>query len=112
MMKKLNLALGVALAMILSLTVPNAIARNFDPGSAKKSNIHAVNVQLRRQMSQLKKDAKSGKVTQDQAKIIFEKLKAVRKQELEYFRLNGQKEVTADQKAQLNQLLAQTASLI
>jgi hypothetical protein len=81
-------------------------------GVGKKSNVHDVNVQLRQQMAQLRKDVKSGKISQDQAKVIFGKLKEVRKQELEYFRLNGQKEVTADQKTQLNQLLSQTAALL
>jgi len=112
MVKRLNLALGIVLAATLALTVPSAYAQNFAHGSGKKSNIHAVNVQLRGQMRQLRKDAKSGKVTQDQAKVLFEKLKAVRKQELEYFHLNGQREVTADQKAELDRLLTQTASSI
>jgi hypothetical protein len=81
-------------------------------GVGKKSNVHDVNVQLRQQMEQLRKDVKSGKVSQAQARVIFGELKGVRKQELEYFRQNGQKEVTADQKTQLNQLLSQTAALL
>ena len=112
MIKRLNLALGVLLAATIALTAPSAYAQNFAHGSGKKSNIHTINVQLRQQMSQLRKDTKSGKLTQDQSNVIFEKLKAIRKQELEYFHLNGQREVTADQKAELGQLLAQTASSI
>lgn len=98
------------LAWILAGT--EGVLAQSHPGIRHKSNIHDVNVGLRRQMSQLRKDVKSGKVGQDQAKVVLEQFKAVRKQELEYFHLNGQREVTAAQKAQLEQLLSQTASAI
>jgi len=76
------------------------------------SNIRSVNVQLKQQMRQLQNDEKSGKLTQAQARIVWEKLKNIRRKELEFFRQNGQKELTADQKTQLNQVLIQTAPSI
>jgi hypothetical protein len=76
------------------------------------SNIHAVNLQLRQQMRQVRMDVKLGKLTQAQAKDVWERLKSVRVQELQFFKQNGQHEVTADQKNQLNQILAQTAQSI
>ena len=67
--------------------------------------MHAVNAKLRLQMRQIHKDVKSGKLAAGQAKAQFEKLKSVRRQELEFFRQNGQKEITADQRNQLEQNL-------
>ena|ERR1035438_7764801 len=76
--------------------------------SGRGSNIHSVNVILRRQMRQIQKDRKSGKVTDAQAKSTWEKLREVRRAELEYFKQNGRKEITPDQKSQLELLLART----
>jgi hypothetical protein len=73
------------------------------------SSVHTVNVQLRQQMRQVRMDVKSGKLTQAQAKEVWERLKNVRVQELEFFKQNGQHEVTEDQKSQLSQILSQTA---
>ena len=52
-------------------------------------------------MRQVHQDLKAGKLTPEQAKAQMEKLKDLRKQELEFFRQNGQKEITADQRSQL-----------
>jgi len=73
--------------------------------SVQNSNMHWVNSQIRNKMRNLHKDLKSGKINKDQAKVERDKLKAIRKQELEFFRQNGQKEITADQKNQLSQSL-------
>ena len=76
------------------------------PGAlAQNSNLHSVNLRLHRQMRQIQKDLRTGKITKAQAKAAWEKLKTVRRQELEYFHKNGQKEITADQKNQLNTTL-------
>jgi hypothetical protein len=64
-----------------------------------------VNVRLRQQMRQVRKDLKAGKITKDQAKAAWEKFKGIRVQELQFFKQNGQKEITADQKNQLNAIL-------
>ena len=73
--------------------------------SAQGSNMHALNNEIRHRLRQIHKDLKSGKLTPDQAKAQMEKLKMARKQELVFFRQNGQKEITADQKSQLDQML-------
>jgi len=70
-------------------------------------NLHSFSVQLWKQMKQVRKDLKAGKLTQEQAQAVFEKLKAVRVQENRYFGENGQKDITADQKGQLEQMLGQ-----
>jgi len=74
---------------------------------APNTNMHGLNMKLRQQMRQVRIDLKAGKLTKEQAKAAFEKLKAVRMQENQYFRQNGQKDITADQKSQLEQMLDQ-----
>jgi hypothetical protein len=81
-------------------------------GSGASSNIHSVNIILRQQMRQVQKDRKSGKLTEAQAKAAWENLKSIRLQELEYFKQNGQKEVTSEQKSQLTGVLNQNAGSI
>jgi hypothetical protein len=71
-----------------------------------------VNIILRQQMRQVQKDRKSGKLTEAQAKAAWENLKSIRLQELEYFKQNGQKEVTSEQKSQLTGVLNQNAGSI
>jgi hypothetical protein len=78
--------------------------------SLQNSNMHAVNVQIRLQKRQIFSEVKSGKLTKAQAQAQLEKLKAVRRQELEFFRQNGQREITSGQKAQLQQMLGQNAA--
>ena len=76
-------------------------------GLGQNSNIHSVNVRLKQQMRQVRKDLKAGKLTKDQAKAAFAKFKSIRQQELQFFRQNGKKEITSDQKNQLNAALDQ-----
>lgn len=104
--------------ILLALAISPAFAQN-KPGGAGRvqnhppkppiqalnSNLHSVNIRLRQQMRQIQRDLKAGKITKDQAKAAWEKLRSVRRQELEYFRQNGQKEITADQKGQLSSVL-------
>lgn len=78
---------------------------------AQNSNLHSLNLRLRRQMRQIQKDLRAGKITKIQAKAAWEKLKTVRRQELDYFRRNGQKEITADQKNQLNTTLDENSGI-
>jgi hypothetical protein len=55
---------------------------------------------------------KAHKITEEQAKAAFENLKVVRKQQVEYFRQNRKKEITDDQKNQLEQQLKQNGGSI
>ena len=76
------------------------------------SNVHAVNLVLRKQMRQIQKDRKLGILTETQAKAAWEKMKSLRQQELQYFKQNGVKEITADQKSQLTAALNGNAGSI
>ncbi len=71
------------------------------------SNMHGVNLQLRAQMRQIQKNLKAGKITKAQAQAARENLRNVRKQELEFLRQGNQKDITTDQKSQLQGLLDQ-----
>jgi|SRR5580658_6708552 hypothetical protein len=81
--------------------------------SAKSgSNIHSVSLLLMAQKRQIRNDLHSGKLTKEQAQTAWENLKTARKQELEFQRQNGQKEITDDQKTQLNETLAKNTGSI
>ncbi len=80
--------------------------------AVSNSNIHSVNIVLRQQMRQIPKDLKAGKITKAQAQAAWENLKNVRRQELEFFKQNGQKEITPEQKTQLEQTLSQNTGSI
>jgi hypothetical protein len=95
--------LFVSLEASASIAASSTVSSTYAKG--RKSNTHQVNLMLRQKMNQLRKDVKSGKVTQEQAKVLFEKFKNIRRQELEYFHQNGQRDLTASQQAQLEQSL-------
>jgi len=87
---------------------PGGASTSPNPGlTQNNSNLHLVNVRLRQQMRQVRMDTRTGKITKEQAKAYWEKFKAIRVQELQFFRQNGQKEITANQKSQLNAILDQ-----
>lgn len=77
--------------------------------SLKNSKMHTFNDKLRKQMWLIQKDLKSGKITKEQAGTAQQKLKAIKKKELEFFRQNGTKELTDDQKNQLTTELENNA---
>jgi len=77
------------------------------PNPLLNSNMHGLNLQIRKQMVQIRKGLKSGKLTRDEAKAQMTQLKTIRQQELQYFHQNGQKEITSDQKNHLQQQLNQ-----
>ncbi len=79
-------------------------------GSAVKSNLHQFNLQLRQQIAQLHRAVREGRITKSQAQERFEKLKALRKKELDLYRQNGHQDITAGQKDQLAQELSSTDS--
>ena len=73
--------------------------------SRQNSNMHLFNNKVRAGMRRIQEDQKSGKLTRDQAKAQLEKLKSARKRELQFFKKNGQREITADQKNELEKML-------
>jgi hypothetical protein len=74
------------------------------------SNLHTINVQIRKQRIQIHKGLKSGQLTKAQAKSQMTQLKNIRLQENQFFHQNGQKEITLDQKNQLQQELNQVGT--
>lgn len=72
------------------------------------SNQHSVNTRLRAMKRQVTVGLRSGKLTKEQAQKALDNLRTVRRRELEYFRQNGKKEITSEQKDKLNTLLDQT----
>lgn len=70
-----------------------------------RTNLHGVNLQIREQMVGIRKGLKRGRLTRDQARAWMARLKDVRRQENRFFLQNGRKEITDDQKNQLNSLL-------
>jgi hypothetical protein len=74
-------------------------------GDIKNSHLHQVNLRIRDQKRQIAKDLKAGKLTKEQAKANFLKLKETRKKELEFTRQNRNKELTAEQRGYLDKML-------
>jgi hypothetical protein len=54
-----------------------------------------------------RREVKSGKLTKSQARAVREQVKAIRIQELQFFKENGNKQLTTDQLTQLNNSLTQ-----
>ncbi len=105
-MKKFTGILVLILGLLIVLEASGSLAAGpFVYSNGKKSNVHQVNLILRQKMAQLRKDVHSGKVNQERAEVLFENFKNIRRQELEYFHQNGQRDLTASQQAQLEQSL-------
>jgi hypothetical protein len=102
-------ATGLALAQNKMSTPPTPKLTPVLRGPAQDPNAHSFNILLRLQMRRIPKDLKAGKITKAQAQAAWENLRAMRKQELEFFKQNGQKEITADQKNQLTETLQKNA---
>jgi hypothetical protein len=74
-------------------------------GSIKNSNLHQVNLRIRDQKRQIAKDLRAGKITKEQAKTAFLKLKETKKKQLEFTRQNRNKELTVEQRGHLDRML-------
>jgi hypothetical protein len=81
-------------------------------GSATPSAIQNVNERMKEQMRQVQKDLKAGKLSKTQASAVKAKILAIRQEELSDMKSNGQKQLTASQKAQLNSELDGTQGSI
>lgn len=71
---------------------------------------HTFNVQLRKSINEINKDTKSGKLTKAQALAVRGQIKTIRIQELQFFKDNGNKQLTSAQLTQLNQSLTALSS--
>jgi hypothetical protein len=93
---------------LVSHATPNAVART----QTISTPTQLFNIQLRNTLASISKDTKSGKLTQSQAQGLRVKVKAVRVQEIQFMKINGNKQLTADQISQLNQQLSALAPSI
>lgn len=74
-----------------------------------KSEIRA---RFKLQKERIKQGLKSGVLSKDQATALMDKLKSIGDQARADFNQNGKKSLTADQKAQINQLLDKNSKVI
>src|SRR5258708_38904529 len=116
-MKNLTIGAIFFICVVGSAFSQNDIAAH--GSSAKKpiktfngSNLHAINALLGKQIRQIQKDRRRGKITSEQAKDLMEKLKSIRQQELILFKQNGRKEITEVQKNQLEEILDKNANFL
>jgi hypothetical protein len=107
MMKKLLtgfyfiLAMGTA-ALAFAQTKPDHVL--FEKGQPHSST-HTFNLQLIKTRDQIRKDVKTGALTQSQAQVLMGKVKAIRVQELQMMKENPGKDLTASQTNQVTQKL-------
>jgi 1,6-anhydro-N-acetylmuramate kinase len=71
-----------------------------------------VNERMKEQMRQTQKDLKAGKLTTAQATAVKKQILAIRQEELNDMKSNGQKQLTDSQKAELNSELDGTQGSI
>lgn len=99
--------ISLALAQTKTPVVRHVSSNYSSQSSSINVPTHTFNAQLRKSMNQINKDMKSGKLTQSQAQAARAKVKAIRVQELQYFKANGNKQLNSDQLTKLNQSMAQ-----
>jgi hypothetical protein len=92
-------------ALAVAATQPTPVINQ--PVKPPKTNplLYQVNIAMKQQMRKIGEDQKGGKLTVDQAKTLRNNLKTIRKQVANYFKSNPNRELTADQAAQINQQL-------
>ena len=95
---------GFSLAQDTTPTVGAPVAAPQD-----KSEIRG---RFKLQRERIQQGLKSGVLSKDQAAGLMEKLKSITDQAKEFFLQNGKKPLTADQKAQINQLLDENSKVI
>ena len=88
------------------------------PSSTSKTSVnprplvHQFNLRLRNQWVLIQQGLKSGKLTKDQAISLRGNLKSARQQEVGFFKLNKNHDLSTDQQGQLNALLDKNSSVL
>jgi hypothetical protein len=103
-MKKGKIIVG---AVLLSVWIVGPLFGQNKTGSPINPNLHEISMGIRNQMRQIRKDSRSGKLIPAQAKAALANLKSIRQMELQYFHQNGGKEISLQQKDQLEKMLGQ-----
>jgi len=103
----------VAWAQTKTISTGNIALNAMSPqNTSNSSSTHTFNIQLRKAINGIRKDIKSGKLSKSQAVATREKVKAIRIQEMQFFKENGNKQLTADQLTQLNNSLTAITSTL
>ena len=102
-----GLALGLALAVMPALA-SGPVCKTVK-GKNVKPAVQQVNMKIAGQTKKIQSALKAGKISQAQAKILRGELQAVRRKEAGFFKQNKKNILTADQQAQLNQMLLNNA---
>ena len=122
-MKRLILA-AVAATITMGVSLAQAATSAPTPVKASKAvsapkavvtpnpALNNVNARMMEQIQQIKKNLHAGKITKAQAKEQRDKVKAIRKQQLDFMKANGKKMLTPDQESQINQALDANAKTL
>ena len=79
-------------------------------GNGISTPTHFFNLHLLDTFNVIARNQKSGKLTQGQAQALRIKVKAIRIQEFQFMKSNGNKQLTTDQISQLNQQVNELVS--
>jgi hypothetical protein len=82
------------------------------PYKSPNPQAHQINLRLRNQWMLVQQGLKSGKFTKAQGTTYRASLKAIREQEVGFFKQNKNHELTTDQVSQLNTALNQNSSTL
>lgn len=112
-----NLILLVLGAIFLASTISaQAATSTTAPSNHSFKNphpvTHQINMRMRTQWLLIQKGYKAGKFTKDQVATFKASLRATRQLEVNFFKQNGNHELTADQKSQLDNKLDQNSSIL
>ncbi len=112
-MKRLVILMAVGLSFGLA-SYSHAAATTSTPVPYKSLNpqAHQINLRLKNQWMLVQQGLKSGKFTKAQGASYRASLKAVREQEVGFFKLNKSHQLTTDQVSQLNTSLNQNSSTL
>jgi len=109
MKKLISLVFSMFLIGITGLALAQDTAAAPKPAHPR---IHEVHQRMKMQEVRIEKGVQSGKLTSEQAQAMRAQLKAVQGQMEADYQANGKRELTEDQKAQLNQMLDQNSKAI
>lgn len=95
------------LILVLTFAVNTAFAANAPApmNHIPKTLTDKVHLRINHQMAQIRKEAKLGKLTKAQEKILIGQVEAIRKQELAFLKSDNSKQLTDAQEIQINSQL-------
>ena len=107
-----RLILLVATGLFIGLSVYSKAATTSSTVKSPNSNVHQINLRLKNQLILIQQGYKKGKFTKDQADSLRAAIRAVRSQEVSFFKQNGNHNLTADQQNQVNASLDRNSATL